>query len=216
MKVELDNDDGKKVYEVDFKALGFEYDYEVDALSGAVLKSDKERDDDYVAPVESKPESKPAVAEKEISESAAKKAAINHAGVKNSDAKFVKVELDNDDGKKVYEVDFKALGFEYDYEVDALSGAVLKSDKEKDDDYVAPVESEPVAEKEISKADAKKAALNHAGVKQADAYDLSVEYDNDDGKKVYEVEFKSGSYEYSYEINALDGSVISHEKEHDD
>ena len=42
------------------------------------------------------------------------------------------------------------------------------------------------------------------------------ELDFEDGRMVYEVEFESNGYEYSYEIDANDGSVISHEKERDD
>ena len=38
----------------------------------------------------------------------------------------------------VYEVEFKCEGFEYDYEIDAVTGAVLKSGKEPDNDYVPP------------------------------------------------------------------------------
>ncbi len=206
-KTELDNDDGKKYYEIEFKAKGYEYDYKIDAKSGAVLKSDKEKDDDYVEPI-SKTETS------EISKSKAKKAALSHAGVKSSDATFDRIELDKDDGKKYYEIEFKAKGYEYDYEIDAQSGAVLKSDKEKDEDYV-DLSSKATSTK-ISKSAAKKAAFKHAGVKESEVHDLSVEYDEDDGQKIYEIEFNSGNTEYSYEINAVDGSVISHEKEIDD
>ena len=37
-----------------------------------------------------------------------------------------------------------------------------------------------------------------------------------DGVKLYEVEFKSKGYEYSYEIDALSGKVLKHEKVFDD
>ncbi|MBQ7930695.1 MAG: PepSY domain-containing protein, partial [Clostridia bacterium] len=59
-------------------------------------------------------------------------------------------------------------------------------------------------------------ALEHAGVKAEDAYDLSVELDNEHGKAVYEVEFKSGAYEYEYEIDASTGDVLKFDKEFDD
>lgn len=211
IKVQLDYDDGRKIYEVDFRAKGYEYDYEIDAVSGEVLKYDKEKDHDYVAPVTSKSEPKT----DEISKSSAKKAALKHAGVKSADATFVKVKLDYDDGRKTYEVDFRAKGYEYDYEIDAVSGEILKYDKERDEHYVPPATTKTQSTN-ISKSAAKKAALKHAGVKETDAYAISVEYDNDDGVKLYEVEFRSGRYEYTYEISALDGSVISHEKDIDD
>ena len=151
----------------------------------------------------------------ELTQSKAKSKALKHAGVKSADANFIKVQRDYDDGRKIYEVDFRAKGYEYDYEIDAVSGEILKYDKERDEHYVPPATSKPQSSN-ISKSAAQKAALKHAGIKEADAYAISVEYDNDDGVKLYEVEFRSGRYEYTYEINALDGSVISHEKDVDD
>ncbi len=206
-RTELDNDDGNLHYEIEFYANGYDYDYEVDAKSGAIISFDKEKDDDYVDSGKASNSNS-----SKITKSEAKKLALSHAGVKSADAKFSKTELDYDDGRKYYDVEFKAVGYEYDYEIDAESGAILKSDKEKDDDYVAPSSSSS----KISKAKAKKAAFNHAGVKESEVRELSAEYDNDDGKKIYEIEFKSGKYEYSYEIDAISGKVISHEKEIDD
>ena len=81
-----------------------------------------------------------------------------------------------------------------------------------DDDYVAPEE----AEKLISKAEAKKKALAHAGLKEADIREYEIELDRERSVIVYELEFKSGKYEYSYEINAENGSVLKSEKEFDD
>ena len=57
----------------------------------------------------------------------AKEIAFAHAGVAASDVGFSKAELDFDDGRIGYEVDFSSGTVEYEYEVDALSGAVLKS-----------------------------------------------------------------------------------------
>lgn len=58
---------------------------------------------------------------------------------------------------------------------------------------------------------AKKAALTHAGIAKADATFEKVEMDFDDGMMIYDVDFTAWGVEYEYEINALDGSVISFE-----
>ena len=42
------------------------------------------------------------------------------------------------------------------------------------------------------------------------------ELDDEDGRLIYEVEFKSGNMEYSYEINAATGAILKHEAELDD
>ena len=45
MDIELDDEDGTLVYEVEFKSGGMEYDYVIDAATGAVLDHEVERDD---------------------------------------------------------------------------------------------------------------------------------------------------------------------------
>ena len=59
-------------------------------------------------------------------------------------------------------------------------------------------------------------ALNHAGVSEGKAYDMDIELDDEDGRLIYEVEFKSGGREYSYEIDARSGAILKHEAELDD
>ena len=60
---------------------------------------------------------------------------------------------------------------------------------------------------------AKQAALAHAGRSAADVTFLEAEYDYDDGRMVYEVEFYASGEKYEYEIDAADGSVIKYEHE---
>lgn len=63
---------------------------------------------------------------------------------------------------------------------------------------------------------AKEAALAHAGIAEADTYDLKVELDTDDGRVHYDVEFKSNGMEYDYDIDAVTGEVLSYNSEVDD
>ncbi|MCD8376547.1 MAG: PepSY domain-containing protein, partial [Oscillospiraceae bacterium] len=57
---------------------------------------------------------------------AAQEAALAHAGLTASQVTKLKVELDREDG--VYEVDFKYNGMEYEYEINAYTGAVVGYD----------------------------------------------------------------------------------------
>ncbi|MBQ4611797.1 MAG: PepSY domain-containing protein, partial [Clostridia bacterium] len=68
-----------------------------------------------------------------IGKEAAKAAALAHAGLSEAQVSKVKCELDREDGRVVYEVEFKFDGLEYEYEIDAAAGAVVKYDKERDD-----------------------------------------------------------------------------------
>lgn len=215
IKVELDRDDGIIKYEVDFKAGGYEYDYEINAENGNVIKHEKEYDDDYVASnpqAESKPQES-----NNISKAKAKSLALKDAGVKESNTKYIKVQLDYDDGRKYYDVEFKVGNVEYSYEIGYESGKIIDKDIDRDDDDDDDYyQTESKTADKISRSKAKSIALKDAGVKEADAYGLSIEYDNDDGRKVYEVEFKSDGYEYSYTLDAESGKILEKEKERDD
>ena len=67
-----------------------------------------------------------------IGRQAAIKVALAHAKLRECDVRELKCELDREDGVMVYEVEFKKDGFEYDYDIDAKTGKVLKAKKERD------------------------------------------------------------------------------------
>ncbi len=62
----------------------------------------------------------------------AKKAALDHAELDESQVREVEIDLDRDNGKLIYEVNFKSGNDEYDYEIDAETGEIISSDKSKD------------------------------------------------------------------------------------
>ncbi len=68
-----------------------------------------------------------------IGQEAALQAAFIHAGIDRADAAEIACELDKDYKECKYEIEFKAGGFEYSYEIDARTGAVLEFEKEIDD-----------------------------------------------------------------------------------
>lgn len=70
-----------------------------------------------------------------ITGDSARDIAINAAGVSLDNIRALEVELDADDGRLVYEVEFKSGANEYDYEIDARSGEIIKNHVEIDDDY---------------------------------------------------------------------------------
>ena len=59
--------------------------------------------------------------------------ALEHAKLRKDQVDFVKkVELDYEHGRKVYEVKFYQGGFEYEFDIDAETGSVLKFEKDWD------------------------------------------------------------------------------------
>ena len=203
IRVDRDREDGRLVYDIDFISGELEYDYEIDAATGAVIKQSREH---YRGA--SGGGSIPA-SSTDIGSDAALAAALAHAGVAQADATGVRVEREYDDGRVVYEVDFYAGSVEYDYEIDAATGAVLKSSRET----YGSAPSGGASGADIGGEAALQAALAHAGVAQADATGVRVEREYDDGLLVYDVDFYAGSVEYDYEIAGADGTVLHSSEE---
>ena len=152
-----------------------------------------------------------------IGKDAAAYAAEQYAGTTALDSVTVEVDPELDESPAHYEVELHTAWGEFEYLVDAYTGKVLSG--QKDLPATAPVGDEtakPTAPTgDIGHAKAKSIALNHAGVSESKAYDMEIELDDEDGTLVYEVEFKFGGMEYSYEINAATGAVLKHEAELD-
>lgn len=146
-ELEMDYEHGTMVYELEFDWNGREYEYDIDANTGEILKHEGEpakpakEQQDKGNQHSSKDESKQqqnssqqsASAESYIGEAAAKGVALSHAGLSEGSVTKLKCELDREDGRMIYEIDFECGGYEYEYEIDALSGSILKQDKELDD-----------------------------------------------------------------------------------
>lgn len=72
------------------------------------------------------------IADSYIGEEAAWTTALNHAGLKETEVSKKKVQLDMEDGTMVYEVEFEKGWTEYDYEINAVSGEIIKAEKDID------------------------------------------------------------------------------------
>ena len=154
-----------------------------------------------------------------IGKDAAAYAAEQYAGTTALDSVTAEVDSELDESPAHYEVELHTAWGEFEYLVDAYTGKVLSG--QKDLLATAPAGDEtakptaPSGGADIGHAKAKSIALNHAGVSKSKAYDMEIELDDEDGTLVYEVEFKFGGMEYSYEINAATGAILKHEAELD-
>ena len=130
---------------------------------------------------------------------AAKSAAFAHAGLDASQVTMGEVDFDYEDGRMVYELEFYANGAEYEYDIDASTGAVVKSSQEGGRTQTGSGAGSGTAQSgaggtsaDIGREAALAAALNHAGVSQDQVYGLDVKQEYDDGRLEYEIEFKTG------------------------
>ena len=118
-KAERDYDDGRWEYELEFHTDTAAYEVTVDAISGSVLDYEKEN-------LRSSSTS-------DIGAQAAKAAALKHAGLSEGQVQELQVEWDSEHGRAVYEVEFKSGGMEYEYVIDAATGAELDHETARDD-----------------------------------------------------------------------------------
>ena len=134
IKAHLDYDDGFRVYDVEFYSCNTEYDYEINAQTGAIHSMDW--DVEYFSIPNNGAAGNAATGGNtgaSISTDRAKQIALEHAGVSASSVPYVKAELDYEHGRLVYEIEFREGWMEYNYEIDANSGAVLHYEKDWDD-----------------------------------------------------------------------------------
>ena len=126
-QIELDREKSGDIYEVEVKSDGVEYDLDIDAKTGKVLRTDK---DDYDDDDFDDSDDKVIVSDgKFITEEAAVKIAM-----KQAKGTVTEIELDEDDGRVIYEIEIKDGKYDYDFDIDAISGEVLKFEKDRDDD----------------------------------------------------------------------------------
>lgn len=156
-----------------------------------------------------------------IGESKAKELALAHAQTTANKIYDYECKLDSDDGCLVYEIDFQTKDYDYEYKVHATNGQIIKHEKEycgndADEERHNMHNTHNAGETYISAEKAKNIALQHAGVSASKITEYEWETDNDDGRRVYEIEFKYSGYEYDYEIDATNGTIIKSEKDVDD
>ncbi|MCD7819193.1 MAG: PepSY domain-containing protein [Lachnospiraceae bacterium] len=215
---ELDQEDGQAVYEIDFTVDGTEYEYNIDAYDGSVLKKSVE----YV----SLHNTLLAAADtgSTVTSDEAKEIALEHTGLSEEELAlvvFTRETTDYDDGLVVYDLDFSTEDLSYEYEISEDTGDILSFSWEVLPTAGLGTVKENTANSAstdtvISLDEAKVIALEKAGLSEADVTFKKTKLDKGDGTMVYEIEFSQGRMEYKCEINASTGKIIEYNAELDD
>ena len=167
-------------------------------------------DDDSVSLTKKVAATSTSTSSTDIGAEKAKEIALQHAGVSASNAVFVKAEREYDDGRLTYDVDFYAGNKEYDYEILAADGTILSYDADIEG-YRIP--SSTSSSGYIGVERAKEIALQHAGLSSSGVNFVKAEFDHDDGRAEYEIEFHHNFREYEYTIDAASGTILEAERD---
>lgn len=160
----------------------------------------------------------------------AKEIALKHAGLTKDQVSFSETKNDIDNGAEKYDIEFYYNGKEYDYEISVIDGTIIKYDNDIDENNnqnstqnniqnntqnnsVNNAQNNANNTAGISVDKAKEIALSHAGLTSSQVNFKRTELDFDGGIKKYEVEFYYNNREYSYEIDANTGNVLSYEQD---
>ena len=132
-EVDSELDESTAHYEVELHTAWGEFEYLVDAYTGKVLSGQKDLLATAPAGDATAKPSAPSGTVQDIGYAKAKSIALNHAGLSENEAYDMEIELDDEDGTLVYEVEFKSGNMEYCYEINAATGAIFKHEAELDD-----------------------------------------------------------------------------------
>ncbi len=169
----------------------------------------------------------------------AQEAALKAEDIEAADADISATTLSEVAGVACYKVEFTSGEYAYAYTINAETGAVMEMSSQEQNAQASGTETEtadPAAPAPaqtsgsapaqaqtsapatalnatgtgtVDEAAAQKIALEHAGVKAADATITKSKLDYEDGRQVYDIEWYAGGAKYDYEIAVDTGEIIS-------
>ena len=169
----------------------------------------------------------------------AQEAALKAADIVAADADISATTLSEVAGVACYKVEFTSGEYAYAYTINAETGAVMEMSSQEqnaqasgtqtevaDPAASAPAQTSAAASDQaqtsaaapaqnatgtgtVDEAAAQKIALEHAGVKAADATITKSKLEYEDGRQVYDIEWYAGGAKYDYEIATDTGEIIS-------
>lgn len=159
----------------------------------------------------------------------AQEAALKAADIEAADADISATTLSEVAGVACYKVEFTSGEYAYAYTINAETGAVMEMSSQEQNAQASGTQTEAADPEALAQAQtsapttaqtatgtgtvdeaaAQKIALEHAGVKAADATIIRSKLDYEDGHQVYDIEWYAGGAKYDYEIAADTGEIIS-------
>lgn len=235
--ITLKNENRTTYYEVKVNHNGVRYELTVDATTGSILGTEIENPSSSQQTLTTKQGANVQVS---ISEERAK--AITSEHTKKTNLNYTRIELSQDDdyaGALTYEIEAEADGIEYDLDINANTGQILKFEQknitetgqqassastaqaaqpaEQQTTTPAPAPAQQAQAATLSQASVKQIVASRTGVSNLFYKKLHLTRDDDYGyRPVYEVEAYAGNAEFDLEIDATTGQILSYSADIDD
>lgn len=224
-------DESDRVYELEFEVDETEFEYDIEAVTGEILKAERDEDDESGAKTKDS---------ERLTLDEALTVALEHAGVDRGSVTVEENDWDEDD--QIIELEFFTDDVEFDYDIHAITGKIMEAEQERRDSKGSDMTAEVAGSKDESSKTknergneteqntssetkkktenspatigldkAKQIALEHAGESLSSVHFDDLELDKDDQQ--YEMEFSSSDTEYDYDIDAVSGEILSFDKE---
>jgi uncharacterized membrane protein YkoI len=195
-EIEMDYEKGIMVYEVDFDFNHFEYEYEINALTGEIIRSKDNEDIDHEDDFD------------------------DDRDDRDDDDFDDDFDDDDDDDRDDKKEQVQKPAQSKPQQQKPTENSVAQKEPAKDNKPNKQPQEESVVSKPttslLTKEKVKEIVLAHAGLKAEDLRGYQIELDKDDGVEHYEIEFRAGKYEFEYDVNAKTGSIMQWDKEIDD
>lgn len=235
--ITLKNENRTTYYEVKVNHNGVRYELTVDATTGSILGTEIENPSSSQQTLTTKQGTQAQVS---ITEERAK--AITSEHTKKNNLTYTRIELSQDDdyaGALTYEIEAEADGIEYDIDINANTGQILKFEQknitetgqqassastaqaaqpaEQQTTAPAPAPAQQAQAATLSQASVKQIVASRTGVSNLFYKKLHLTRDDDYGyRPVYEVEAYAGNAEFDLEIDATTGQILSYSADIDD
>lgn len=128
----------------------------------------------------------------------------------------IRTEYELDNGVPEYDVKFWIDDREYEYEIHAETGTILRKESESLDSTRPATEPQATDSGRLTAEEAEAIALADAGLTADQVKHLRTEFDLDNGIAEYEVDFHHDGWEYDYTIHAETGKILSRDKDLED
>lgn len=204
---EFEYEKGVPEWEIEFYVGVLEYDYDIHGITGEILSFDQEIEF-------GKPDMTPSVDTSTngyLTQDQVKDIILAHAGVSESDISRLEYDFEMEKGVPEYEVEFYVGFAEYDYEINAITGEILSFESDGKNNNTGTTDTAEI----ITEAEAKVAALQHAGLAESEISRYTSKLVFEDRVYQYEIEFDMGRVEYEYDIDAITGAILSYEQDRD-